>query len=87
MELTKEQEAVVLDMVASKISEKIYKDIVGELGQFVGPQFGIPVSLAARITGWNQNWIRRNIKPIDAKGQTQLIAFGEMQKAWEDRKG
>lgn len=87
MELTKDQEAKVLEMVADKIAERKYNDIMSQLGEFVGPSFGIPVSLAARITGWSTSWIRRNIQLHDAEGQTQLVSIGNIREAWDAREG
>lgn len=63
-----------------------HEAITSELGEHVGRKFPVPISLAVRISGWSEKWIRRNLKIIEAEGQHDAIQFGDLIDAMEQRK-
>lgn len=64
----------------------IHQEIVTELGDHIGRKFTIPVSMAVRLSGFNEKWIRRNLPIVTAEGQNDAIQFGDLTDAIEQRK-
>lgn len=72
--------------VAKEQARLAHEAITSELGEHVGRKFPVPISLAVRISGWNEKWIRRNLKIIEAEGQHDAVQFGDLIDAMEQRK-
>ena len=91
MTFTEEQWADIrADLIkesAKRIERKHSKEILKELGCFLGKKAALPVSLSARISGWNVQWIRRNLPIIEAEGQVDAVELADLMKAMKDRKG
>jgi hypothetical protein len=90
MTLTPEQwadmRADIIKAAAAGVVESYCQDILAEIGAYLGKKTAIPLSLAVRISPWNEKWIRRNLPIIKAEGQVDSIELGDLTTAMENRK-
>jgi len=90
MQLTNEQwmdlRGDLITRTAEMISAKYAGEVLEELGMFLGAAAGLPVSLVARITGWNDKWIRRNLPVVKAEGQFDSVMLCDVKEAIFNRK-
>ena len=84
--LSKADRDEVLDRVAVKVAEAITQSILDELGLYVGEALQVPVAFAARLTGWNEKWIRRNLPLTEAEGQVAMVQMADIKTAIQTRK-
>lgn len=75
-----------LKNLAREQAALIHEEMCKELGEAIGSNFPVPISLASRVSGWNERWIRRNLPLIEAEGQHDSISWGDLKKAMENRK-
>lgn len=59
--------------------------LVKRFGEFLGDKFLIPISVATRLSGFSDKWIRRNMTLVSGAGLTTQIEFGKIVQAMEDR--
>lgn len=64
----------------------IHENIISELGCYVGRRFTFPISLASRLSGFNEKWIRRNLPIISTEGHADVVEFGDIISAMNERK-
>lgn len=64
----------------------VHEEMCRELGEAIGASFPVPISLASRVSGWNERWIRRNLPLIEAEGQHDAIEWGDLRQAMQSRK-
>ena len=71
--------------VAKWMSVEAHKSLAKRFGSMVGEKFPIPISVATRLSGFSDSWIRRNLPLITGEGVTTQIEFGKIVEAMEDR--
>ena len=71
--------------LAKSMSVEAHKSLAKRFGSMVGEKFPIPISVATRLSGFSDKWIRRNLPLITGEGVTTQIEFGKIVEAMEDR--
>jgi len=72
--------------LAEACADKFAKDLSKIMDSSLGAFFPIPISMAKRLSGYSECWIRRNLPIIKTEGQVDSIQFVDLQNAINMRK-